>query len=224
MVIKETASALLLLAFLLPAGGRAADQGLAITIHVYNYAKVEQDTLGDAKKKVAGIFHKAGVETLWAALGDDLLSRLPNIYIVIIPGSMSNRLTLPRNVPKDALGFTPGAGPDRDRAYVFYSNVKALAMSFGEASYANTVNMLGCAITHEIGHLLLEFPSHSPTGIMRTAWDLGDLAHASDGELLFTRQQARMIRQEVGRRTDVLNLRVPPCEPSEGPFCTANTK
>ena len=186
--------------------GHAPDRSLTIAIHVYNYTKVNQNTLGGAKKEVARILHQAGVETLWAAPSNESGPRLPRIYITIMPGSMSNRLTALRTVSKDALGFAPVADPDGDQAYLFYNRVEAVAMSYGASSYANTAEVLGCAIAHEIGHLL-NGPSHSVTGLMSAKWGRWDLRYAKYGNLLFTRQQARLLRQEVERRTDALNLR-----------------
>jgi hypothetical protein len=213
MPIGETERALLLLALLLPTGpgrasdGHAPDRSLAIAIYIRDYAKVDQDTLGGAKKEVARILRRTGMETLWAATSGEGVLRLPSIDINIIPNSMSNRLTPPPGVSKDALGFTPGVESDRKRAYIFYNRVEAIAMNFVESSYANTAEILGWAIAHEIGHMLLTGPSHSQTGIMRRAWDVWDLRYARRGSLLFTPQQARLIREEVERRTDALNLR-----------------
>lgn len=88
-------------------------------------------------------------------------------------------LSIPPAVPKDALGFAPGAGPDSEHAYILYNNIEALAMRFGESDYAKPVNLLGCSIAHEIGHMLLPGPSRSQAGIMRKAWDLRDLRYAT---------------------------------------------
>lgn len=212
MLIGETERALLLLALLLAArpgraaDGHAPDRSLAIAIYIRNYAKVDEDTLGGAKKEVARILRRTGVETLWAATSGEGVSRLPSIDINIVPSSMSNRLTLPPGVSKDALGFTPGVEPDRKWAYIFYNRVEAIAMNFVESSYANTAEILGCAIAHEIGHLL-NGPNHSATGLMRATWDRWDLRYARRGSLLYTPQQARLIREAVERRTDALNLR-----------------
>jgi hypothetical protein len=77
----------------------------------YGVPDAAQDTLGGAKMEVARILRRTGVETLWAATSGESVSRLPSIDINIIPSSMSNRLTLPPGVSKDALGFTPGVDP-----------------------------------------------------------------------------------------------------------------
>jgi predicted HD phosphohydrolase len=61
--------------------------------------------------------------------------------------------------------------------------------------------ILACVIAHEIGHLLLGPNSHSPTGIMKAKWSADELRGAGWGRLLFTPQQAELIRAEVRARS-----------------------
>jgi hypothetical protein len=60
--------------------------------------------------------------------------------------------------------------------------------------------MLGCAIAHEVGHLLLGPSSHSAGGIMRGEWGPKELQLALMGKLLFASQQSKLIRAEARRR------------------------
>ena len=60
--------------------------------------------------------------------------------------------------------------------------------------------LLGHAIAHEIGHLLLNSSAHSPAGIMRARWNTKDLLRAARGDLLFNALQAESMRGEVLRR------------------------
>jgi hypothetical protein len=83
-------------------------------------------------------------------------------------------------------------------ANVFYHRVESLARAGNGAEW----QILGYAMAHEMGHLLLRMKanSHSPSGIMRAKWGLQDFKQAALGELLFTRAQATLIREEVLRR------------------------
>lgn len=83
--------------------------------------------------------------------------------------------------------------------YVFYSSVEGLARRQSKA-HVGSAQILGHAMAHEIGHLVLNQESHSPTGIMRGDWNLKDLQDAIYGYLLFTPPQCEVIRAEVGRR------------------------
>ena len=71
-------------------------------------------------------------------------------------------------------------------ANVFMNRVTEQA-AIGEFSVSR---MLGHAIAHEIGHLLLGDNSHSPGGIMVAPWSKQDLWRMSKGKLLFTHQES----------------------------------
>jgi hypothetical protein len=61
---------------------------------------------------------------------------------------------------------------------VFYDRVQQISRQ--------TVNegmVLGHAIAHELGHLLLGVDAHSPEGLMRAHWTSRDLALAAQGKL-----------------------------------------
>jgi len=82
-------------------------------------------------------------------------------------------------------------------ANVFMNRVTEQA-AIGELSVGR---MLGHAIAHEIGHLLLGDNSHFPGGIMAAPWTKQDLWHMSKGDLLFTHQEVTRIQTEVRRRS-----------------------
>lgn len=192
----------------------SADTNLTVTIHVYNSAEVDHKTLIEAEKVATEIFRKVGAESRWVDVAptseneqespaDQGSFNLSHIRLNIYPRLMADRLGLPNK----AMGLAPGTGPDRQVVYVFYDRVEALAQSQVRAVFegsirrpATTVQILGHAIAHEIGHLLLDLESHSATGIMRGNWDLNDLQGVASGFLLFTPQQAEVIRAEVARR------------------------
>jgi len=186
-----------------------------ITIYAYNFAEVDGRTLREAEQVATGIFRKAGVETQWvniASTSQNMQSHsaahrpyyLSDLQLDILPPVMVQRLGAPTNV----MGVAPGTEPDRRLVYLFYDRVKALAEKEMKArvdgaisAYAIRVQILGHAIAHEIGHILLNLEFHSDTGIMRGDWDLKQLHDACFGYLVFTPPQAEAIRLEVGRRS-----------------------
>jgi len=177
----------------------APRMGLAITINVHDYAKVDREALTEAQKEATEIFKKTGILSHWIdpdSPGDKSF-HASHIQLNILPSVMSDRLPLSDNV----MGIAPGTGPDRQWAYVFYHRVKTLTMRHAAYTHENTAKILGHVIAHEIGHLLLNVQSHSATGIMRGDWDRLDLRNAGYGFLQFTPQEAEAIREEVGRRS-----------------------
>jgi hypothetical protein len=94
-----------------------------------------------------------------------------------------------RNHSPDAAGFavlTPG---DSGYAAISYVAVEQTANSLG----ADPGDLLGAAIAHEVGHLLLG-PAHSQTGIMRAHFGAREMEMVGRGELLFDADQAARIR------------------------------
>jgi hypothetical protein len=176
-----------------------------ITVRVYNYARVPRATLQGAELNAAKILRKAGVETVWLdcpleAPGADtpLACQQPvspaEIVLRILP-----RFASQHGLHRDAtLGFSlvPPANEWGTYANVFFDRVEILA----ENRVASPSEILGNAIVHEIGHLLLRSNRHSTAGIMRAQWNDEDLRRASRGTLLFTAQQAALIRAEVSTR------------------------
>ena len=101
---------------------------------------------------------------------------------------------------KEVFGLSPrrkdgGGGP---LAYVFHHRVQDFVIK--RTLFQQEALVLGLAIAHEIGHLLLPDNSHSRRGIMRGRLDRRDLRLATFGDLVFTPQQADSIRAEVARR------------------------
>jgi hypothetical protein len=182
----------LILGFVLT--GSAAETRPVLTIQVSNQAEVDSMTLIQAEKTATAIFEKAGVEIRWTEPAAGATFPISHIQLKILPNSM--RLDLPDKFPDRAMGLTPGSGPDRQSVYVFCERVEALARKH----IADTAQILGHVMAHEIGHLLLNDQSHFAAGIMRGDWNLWDLQNASYGYLLFTPRQAKAIREEAGRR------------------------
>jgi hypothetical protein len=66
--------------------------------------------------------------------------------------------------------------------------------------------LLGRAIAHELGHLLLGTSEHRPSGLMRARWTLDELRRAIPHDWRFSRRDANEIRWRVQRRVAVPDL------------------
>ncbi len=189
----------------------AQNIGLIFTVHVSNYAGVNSKTLADAEKFATAVFRNSGVEARWVAAPVPVAQRqsgpnlvpLTEIRVSILPKKIAEQF----GFPGGAVGYAPGTGADRQQTYVLYDKMEALAQNpayiavKGPQFYHVTKPViLGMALAHEIGHLLLNLESHSPTGIMLANWSMNDLLEASYGNLAFTTQQAESIRGDVARR------------------------
>ena len=103
-------------------------------------------------------------------------------------------------VRKDSvLGYVQpsGEGELPRVATVFFHRVEEL----NAATQSNATEVLGAALAHELGHLLLGKGAHSAMGIMRCPWGSGELRSLRRGQLIFDRRQGESIARAIGTRT-----------------------
>jgi hypothetical protein len=190
----------------LPESARASSANLnlsAIILRVYDYARENPSALLAAEGEATRILAQAGVNARWTdcptspEFNGYLDCRQPwqvNDYVLeVIPESMVARL----GKTGEAMGSTPACftGP-YCTAIVFYD--RARAMVNGQTVVAPV--LLGRAMAHEIGHLLLGANSHSPSGIMRASWSSSDLRRIVGPAMLFTEEQSRQMRTHLTKR------------------------
>ena len=177
---------------------------LRLTIRVFNYAQVPSETWDFAKRIAKRIFDRTGVETFWLECSLSVEGTLTPADCEL-PESRSDHIL--RLVPASAATRAQfGAGtlgiaaqPEKGTpatASVFYSRVQELA----KGGTAPVPVILGHAVAHEIGHLLLGSNSHSPLGLMRAQWSRQDLRNAATDNLLFTREETEAMREVVLKR------------------------
>ena len=156
----------------------SADQPEPLTIAVWvrDTAQVPDDVLTGARTEVTRIFRQAGVETVWlspaSASADTDASREPRLTIAIVTYDQAERLHPALTRAGVGVGFAMSSSPTTRTqvAYVFYHRVKSLTGANG----VHLAPVLGAAMAHEIGHLLLD-SAHSETGLMRADWTKEDL-------------------------------------------------
>jgi hypothetical protein len=178
----------------------SADQPEPLTLAVWvrDTAQVPDDVLTGARTEVTRIFGQVGVETVWpspsSASANTDASREPRLTIAILSYDQVERLhpTLTRDGV--GVGFALNSSPTTraNVAYVFYHRVKLLTGANG----VHLAPVLGAAMAHEIGHLLLD-NAHSQAGLMRADWTKEDLQLIQRSELFFTAKQAALIRSQV---------------------------
>jgi hypothetical protein len=186
----------------LPQGSSENHAGLPprINVRVHNYAQVSTEILTQAEAEAAEILGKAGIEIAWSNcdptqkdLGDaaecNQFLGPTNLAVRILPyfGAVPG-------TDKKTMGFALG-----NLASVSVRRVSEEAAEFGVKPY----EVLGPAIAHELGHMLLGQKGHSPSGIMRAHWHREDYERAPRGAFNFTAEQAEHIRAEVSTRNRI---------------------
>jgi hypothetical protein len=187
---------------------------LTITVRVYDYTRASPTILVGAEREAGRIFHEAGLKVVWldctngpTPIPQDLCQEAleaedVRLRIVLALGG--------HNFHDTAFGFAIAPA----LATVYYESALGFA-NYDQAEFEASI-VLGCAIAHEIGHLLLGSNSHSVFGIMRARWDRRDIQEGLMGAMLFTPKQARLMQTETQRRIILKNSR-----PATGPYDSA---
>lgn len=163
-----------------------------LPVRVYNIAEVRHVELRQAMQVAGEVYGRAGIRLKWT-FGDPSNSEahetdfsaevteevLPPLH----PGPLVVRVVAhaPAGLPQGALAFSlPFAHHGAD-VTIFADRATTLRRSLG-TSYSQ---ILGFAVAHELGHILLRSGAHSPIGIMQAIWTLGDWQRVATARLGF---------------------------------------
>ena len=167
-------------------------QPQSLQIYVYNQAGVSAQVLSEAEERTTRIFRLSGLHAVWvdcetAEIAGTNCTGLPQPGDVIVQIVHETR-----NLNGDVFGAAflgrNGAGQYTD---VYYNRITELHRDWKTP----LSNVLGHVMAHEVGHLLLGLNSHSISGIMRGYWESGELRAAERGQLLFSSEQAKLMRE-----------------------------
>ena len=179
----------------------------AVVIRTYNYAALPMPQLSEARAEAVHIFRQAGIALEWVECrvpgsvdgdtcteplltGRDLMLRLvdrvppPGARIMALGESMLDR------EQRGGVLMTVDVFP-----------VRAIA----ERAAAAVSILLGRAIAHEIGHLLLASAEHPRLGLMRALWSHDELRGARPAYWGFSSREAAQMREtlrQLTRRAD----------------------
>ena len=163
-----------------------------LTVTVCDLSKAGTVALRAAEEATTRIFRSSDIDLDWMETKSKrcVLPLNPGFTVIIIPRSADIQRT------RDVMGK---AIPEVGRAYIFMDLVKVFIHSFErtESDDKAAGMILGHAIAHELGHLLIAGEGHSQSGIMSTAWHYVQWTEASQGRLLFHPNHAAMMRDRL---------------------------
>jgi hypothetical protein len=160
-------------------GMTAAERSRGITRagNILDRADVDVDWL-DCPARMSG---KAAAACATAPARGELIIRLVNAPV---PGAGTRRQALGYSL----IDLAAGVGT---MATVFVDRVNQLATD----ARAARSTILGRAIAHEIGHLILASNAHADSGIMRETWTAQQLTSSRAEDWLFLTSQSEQLRQ-----------------------------
>jgi hypothetical protein len=159
---------------------------IAVVLQMNNVAHAPAGHLERAQQEVIRLYHNIGVDVAWTVPEAAHATPPPAIRVVLVPDEAGNMLRREKPVMGAAVLTELGTSV----AYVFYRQIEAQARQYD----VSLAMILASAIAHEVGHLLLPDGRHSPDGLMRACWTRDDFQRAEQGQLLFSAEQAALIR------------------------------
>ena len=133
---------------------------LFVVVRMYDMQGLSANTVSAARATAAHILESADIDLRWA---DCPCTRPAGPVELMIRLSASTPESEPASLGFSYVDTRKRAGT---LATVFTDRVHTLAV----ASRADEGELLGRAMAHEIGHLLLREPGHAESGLMRPLW------------------------------------------------------
>jgi len=168
-----------------------------LRVSVFNSSPISFATLERAENEAGRLLRDVGVEVVWLNCPEDAQheASLGRCTEVSFPLHLHlGLLRVSRGLKASTVGISFSAEDGQGcYAYLFYEPIRQLV----ERTQVAPSVILGHAMAHELGHLLLGTNSHSPGGLMRAHWTPEDLANASRGNLRFSLEQSLRIRSRL---------------------------
>ncbi len=194
------------IATLVAATGARAESS-RVVIRFYDTAGVDETARANAMRTAAAIVQDAGITVEWRDCSRggaeypcrtvrgarDLVVRIMPTYVPRPrppQASVSTRETVSQ--PDLQLGFAAVDSSTHTgvMATLYHDRVltvtRRASLDYGE--------LLGRAMAHEIGHLLLRVAGHSPTGLMRAVWTDAELTQNRREDWVFAPAERRQLR------------------------------
>jgi hypothetical protein len=161
-----------------------------LRVSVFNSSPLSTSTIKTAEDDAGRVLRYAGIEVLWLNCPQDVQPEVSHgpCSEVSFPSHLSLRIVrASRGLKPTTVGISfLGEGDKGCYADLFYEPIRQLQ----EQTDGSPAVILGHAMAHELGHLLLGTNSHSPSGLMRAHWTREDLADASKGNLRLSQEQS----------------------------------
>jgi len=206
---RVAANAAVLLTMTSPlAGAVPADSSSipAVVARTFDYAGVPESDLREAEARAGTILREAGIEVSWLACwrgGREPVNALPDCRQPLGPTDLILRVDSAKpgvSTQYVSLGFSLVNGVDGKDPYLatVYAN---LVGNVARGASVDRRELLGFAIAHEIGHLLLATNQHASTGLMRAAWSRAELRHNHSDDWQFLSGEAESMRMAIRDRS-----------------------
>jgi hypothetical protein len=170
-----------------------------ITVQIYNYSLASPTVLVGAEREAGRILRMAGLRAVWLECPVGPFTPGTPGHCEKAPEATDLRLRvlgapLTNKFQDTVFGFA--VHPVLASVYYEYAARRATS---DDADFEAPI-ILGCAIAHELGHLLLGTNSHSDAGIMQPRWESNQFRQLMFGNLVFTTEQSKLMQEQAKTR------------------------
>jgi hypothetical protein len=174
-------------------------------VRTYLQNGVSGDDLRTARAYAESAFHLAGVTLVWVDCNGAIYPSVGATAACsgpMMPNEIILRLRAAYDTDGPALALgaslvnTQSGGSPPLFSTVFCDRVRSIARAAG----VDQRRVLGYAIAHELGHLLLDTPRHPDSGLMRAFWSRVELRRNGGADWQFHPAEAAAIRCAVATR------------------------
>ena len=188
---------------------RAVHQLLAaaiVTIRIYNYAAVPSERIDAARAAADGIFQDAAISLQWidcrvpgVVAGTACFGPLAETEFVLRLLESFD----PNTSRHLALGSSLLDTDARSGVLITIDPGRTTAVA-GQAGMDPSL-LLGRAIAHELGHMLMGTSEHARAGLMRALWSQRELRQNHSTDWCFSSREVRDIRRGLAARIRAAN-------------------
>jgi hypothetical protein len=169
----------------------SASQTAHVIVRSYGSANVPASDLSVARASAIAVFTAADINLVWRNCDgpwrDEACDEAPAADEVIVRMVVGGFAPAAIVLGDAAVDVDERAG---SLATIYVDRVAALA----QLADVDRGTLLGRAIAHEVGHLLLGTPKHSRAGLMRALWTAVDLRRDRKEDWMLSREQAAQMR------------------------------
>jgi len=166
---------------------------LPLLVRTYDSAGVSSRMFDRARQSAAVSLAAVGIEPIWRPCHANGCISKPKPHEIEIRLVKATALSERGSLGFAAVDLAERAGT---LATVYVDRIDALAADAG----VDRGELLGWAIAHEIGHLVLRTSDHAAFGLMRATWKVDELRRGLPLDWMFSRAQAGQMRCRLAAR------------------------
>jgi len=183
--------------------GAAPRPHAAVAVRTYNYAVVGIEQMSEARSEAAHIFKSAGISLEWIECrvpGDG--AGAPCTEPLLVGRDLMLRLVDRTPSPGERVVALGESMLDREQRGGALMTIDVFPVRvIAERTATGVSTLLGRAIAHEIGHLLLGSADHPRLGLMRALWSHEELQGLKPAYWGFSSREAAHMRETLRQLT-----------------------